>query len=197
MTTKKTREELFAAAANPQPKDGLQGKVIDENANAYEPVDTDDLRAELATQGLRLYATRAGLCVGTFEQMEADLAADAAAPNEIFVWFKTDQQQAAQRCFELQNKAGNVPSGESVTFIREDYHSFPTELWGVPVGAGRDAGTNSTVAVIEGIRQSVMDGTNQYLTPEEMAEAQGYFSQAVRDDINWWYDEQGEIARGG
>ena len=107
-----------------------------------------------------------------------------------YIWY-TGNQATADRCCALQDKA----FGSSVVRVREDWHAYPGVLWGVPVGAGPDAGTNVGAALVEAIRLDVIAGTSERLTTEEMDELRGYQATATALENTWWWDEQGELAR--
>lgn len=107
-----------------------------------------------------------------------------------YIWY-CGNLATVQRACDLQDKAAAQPLAR----VREDWHSTPGVLWGVPVGAGPDAGSNLGAALIEAVRVDVTAGTNAHLTEAEAVELVSYYAEATALEDAWWWDEQGEIDR--
>lgn len=112
----------------------------------------------------------------------------------VYRWYR-GTESLVERCRYLLDKAYGCGPGEHLAYTREDYHSFPPEQWGTPVGAGSQAGTNIGAAAIEATRQTVIEDTNQLISSSERAELLEFFAQDEEIDVQWWYDEDGELIR--
>lgn len=109
---------------------------------------------------------------------------------KAYVYFRSASHTTAARCLALFNQAHGGP----MTYIREainvDNDDAPLGEFGVPVGAGSEAGTNPGCAMIEAVRSRVIAGPISELTSAERVELLDFISVAVELEHDWSYNQE-------